>query len=781
MGGGRSVSPLRGAAWGAKARFLLQFTCNQLDQQGLTPVTYLLRPLTPPSCPGSVNFEITHSILGPLSVPDEDFEEVSQSEPIGPAATEARMNLWQAKALQFRAKAPLLRLQVRRQLFSTRAESKLGAKHFQELLKQKSSEWESQREDFERRLAALELEFSRTLSERQAVPVSSPPTQLLRPVLHGELPGGRREAKEFIKRLRRERLLDDARAARAKASLAAAVDRLALDLYEMEGHFVFELVQNADDNRYSSESGSDLPAMSLSLHEDQKGHHFFMSSNNEMGLRESDVSAMCDINASSKKGSCIGKKGIGWKSTFAVSDCPHVLSGSFTFCFDVKGPLKKMAYVTPTWLGTKDLQKLPLEVQDAHRKGGTVIYLPLSGGCTGVSEAFDLLREHQVTLLFLRRLKRISMRYVDGRTVTIEEASCEDGSHAVRVTDTAETSERLFRYAIHQHELPDLKPEVMRLAFPLDVKDMPSMAMHVGLPVRAVGFCFAVDAPFELVASRSDLHEGSPLNRLLCDAIPVAFRNFLTGDGDLVDGEAARYLGVDVLPGPMWQHLRKELVNCLNDICCIRTEEGELCLPKQCLERPKCIVAFKASQLIPNDLLMRSCQRSFVQRTSRETSQLEVLSLKHWAQVLKFRDEKWTKSLVAEAATWENPLDFFLPFCSYLEKELKADPTDFLQQLWDVELFSSFRSSPLKLCDGPFWSRCCVKIRADWQGIFCESKLLRILEPRLRFALQATTPSLLECLSATPTRATLVESCVSWHLTDFGPFSAPVPLGVDMT
>lgn len=780
MGGGRSVAPLRGAAWGAKARFLSQFAVfSVLDQQGLTPVAHLLRPLTPPSCPGSVNFEIIHSLLGPLSLPDEDFEEVSQAEPVGPAATEARMNLWQAKALQFRGRAPLLRLQVRRQLLEVKdVKGAKGAKHFEELLKQRSLQWESQREDFERRLAALELEFSRTLSERQTVTVSSPPTEERPSFVDGELPGGRREAKEFIKRLRKERLLDDGRAARAKASLAAAVERLALDLYEMEGHFVFELVQNADDNRYQN----DLPAMSLSLHGDPEGHHFFMSCNNEMGLRESDVSAMCDINASSKKGCCIGKKGIGWKSTFAVSDCPHVLSGSFTFCFDVKGPLKKMAYVTPTWLGTKDLQKLPVEVQEAHRKGGTVIYLPLSSGCTGVSEAFDLLREHQVTLLFLRRLKRISMRYVDGRTVTMEEASCEDGSHAVRVTDSENGSEGFFRYAIHQHELPDQK-DVMRLAFPLDIKDMasmPSMAMHVGLPVRAVGFCFAVDAPFELVASRSDLHEGSPLNRLLCDAIPVAFRNFLTGDGDLLDREAAqaaRYLGVDVLPGP-WQQLRKELVKCLNDICCIRTEQGELCLPKQCLERPKCVVAFKASQLIPNDLLMRSCQRSFVQTaretSTAETSSVEVLSLKHWAQVLKFRDEKWSKSLVAEAATWDNPLDFFLPFCSYLEKELKADPSEFLQQLWDVELFSSFRSSPLKLCDGPFWSRACVKLRADWQGIFCEAGLLRILEPRLRFALQATTPLLLECLSTTPTRATLVESCVSWHLTEFSALSAPV-------
>lgn len=39
-------------------------------------------------------------------------------------------------------------------------------------------------------------------------------------------------------------------------------------------------------------------------------------------------------------------------------------------------------------------------------------------------------------------------------------------------------------------------------------EDLSVMAVHVGLPVRAVGFCFAIDGPFDLVASRRDLHEG---------------------------------------------------------------------------------------------------------------------------------------------------------------------------------------------------------------------------------------------------------------------------------
>ena len=59
---------------------------------------------------------------------------------------------------------------------------------------------------------------------------------------------------------------------------------------------------------------------------------------NEKGFQAKDLYAMCQVGASSKpKGSGkIGRKGIGFKSVFQVTDCPVVLSPPFRFCFDVK-------------------------------------------------------------------------------------------------------------------------------------------------------------------------------------------------------------------------------------------------------------------------------------------------------------------------------------------------------------------------------------------------------------------------------------------------------------
>ena len=277
---------------------------------------------------------------------------------------------------------------------------------------------------------------------------------------------------------------------------------------------------------------------------------------------------------------CIGKKGIGWKSTFAVSNTPHVLSGSwvggcdealisagavlplvsamtlkmrschfasqlfsiaeysvsesssrgsgptldslsglgalsgaYTFKFDIAGPLETLGYVTPTWLTDKDLTELPAQVREAHAHGGTVIYLPLHAGFSGTVDAFDQLCEHRVTLLFLKQLHRIHFHYPDGKKVLIQrEAETQEG-HCVSVKSADSRSlEEHRHFAIHHFSLPKEEESAeqisIRLAFPLETEAFSAMAVHVGLPVRPVGFGFAIDAPFDLVASRADLHEG---------------------------------------------------------------------------------------------------------------------------------------------------------------------------------------------------------------------------------------------------------------------------------
>ena len=61
----------------------------------------------------------------------------------------------------------------------------------------------------------------------------------------------------------------------------------------------------------------------------------------EAGFSRADVCAVCDVGASTKQLSkqrraVTGHKGIGFKSCFMVSDRPCVVSGAFSFRFDMQ-------------------------------------------------------------------------------------------------------------------------------------------------------------------------------------------------------------------------------------------------------------------------------------------------------------------------------------------------------------------------------------------------------------------------------------------------------------
>ncbi|CAK9117074.1 unnamed protein product [Durusdinium trenchii] len=196
-----------------------------------------------------------------------------------------------------------------------------------------------------------------------------------------------------------------------RRSLTAAVDRLARDLYESQAHFLQELLQNADDNNYTE---GILPKLDLVLRGRPPDSHlapYFFAANNEVGLTEVDVRALCDISRSSKTqaGTTTGYKGVGWKSVFRVCETPHVLSQKWRFRFSSSG----LGMLTPTWLSEEDLRRLPSEVLDAHQRGETVFYLPLAdpgSSLPSIRTEMQTMEADFAQLLFLRRVMQISLR-----------------------------------------------------------------------------------------------------------------------------------------------------------------------------------------------------------------------------------------------------------------------------------------------------------------------------------------------------------------------------------
>ena len=93
-------------------------------------------------------------------------------------------------------------------------------------------------------------------------------------------------------------------------TLDRALEELSTNLYKKDFHFIMELIQNAEDNSYKE---NQEPSLKFILSED-----YLIIQNNEVGFKEENVRALCDIKKSTKKkvDGYVGEKGIGFKSVF---------------------------------------------------------------------------------------------------------------------------------------------------------------------------------------------------------------------------------------------------------------------------------------------------------------------------------------------------------------------------------------------------------------------------------------------------------------------------------
>jgi len=122
-----------------------------------------------------------------------------------------------------------------------------------------------------------------------------------------------------LEELRRERL-EWVEASR-KNGFEEGIERLLTDLYPDNAHFIYELLQNAEDAQATE--------VRFVLQEDRvefehNGHRLFSIE---------DVEAITGLGISTKKDNLtnIGKFGVGFKAVFAYTDTPEIRSGAFHF------------------------------------------------------------------------------------------------------------------------------------------------------------------------------------------------------------------------------------------------------------------------------------------------------------------------------------------------------------------------------------------------------------------------------------------------------------------
>ncbi|KAI1011485.1 hypothetical protein LB504_002189 [Fusarium proliferatum] len=235
------------------------------------------------------------------------------------------------------------------------------------------------------------------------------------------------EAEQIVRRLAkkygllREEMMDDIETFNAEYrreidetllevenELSHSIKILAKQLYGSGARFVFELLQNAEDNIFNkAQKAKALPFISFKIYPDK-----VIVECNEDGFREPDLQAICAVGRSTKSAyhGYIGAKGIGFKSVFIAASRVYIQSGNFSFEFRHKKTDPGIGMVRPIWVNPVEtipspLTRMTLYIHDQGDPGDLQHLRRI------ISMQFDDLQE--TCLLFLRKLEQISVEFYD--------------------------------------------------------------------------------------------------------------------------------------------------------------------------------------------------------------------------------------------------------------------------------------------------------------------------------------------------------------------------------
>ena len=178
-----------------------------------------------------------------------------------------------------------------------------------------------------------------------------------------------------------------------------------VEKYSDQAHFIYELLQNADD---AGATGARFILEKNQLIFAHNGTRHFSVSDPSREDQDSKIGALGDINAitsianSNKTEASIGKFGVGFKAVFQYTSTPHIYDQNYRFRID--------RFIVPSLLETD---------HDERNDGETLFVFPFDHPDRDATEAYDdisnKLKNLTYPLLFLSELKTISFE-VDGRT-----------------------------------------------------------------------------------------------------------------------------------------------------------------------------------------------------------------------------------------------------------------------------------------------------------------------------------------------------------------------------
>ncbi|KAG6505449.1 hypothetical protein ZIOFF_037805 [Zingiber officinale] len=345
-----------------------------------------------------------------------------------------------------------------------------------------------------------------------------------------------------------------------------AVLYLSEELYSKDVHFLMELVQNAEDNKYAEGVTPSLEFLITSKDITATGAKTtLLLFNNEIGFSPSNIDSICRIGKSTKKRKrhlgYIGEKGIGFKSVFLISSKPYIFSNGYQICFDEEpSPDCNLGYIVPEWVdenpSLSEIQNLYGSTKSLPK---TIIILPLKMEKESVVKE-QLSNLQPEVLLFLSKIRQLSVRGDSedskcntGCKISISgEDNCQTRrnmnaeSYPLHLTaqegDKGDEEQCCYymwkqRFPVKQECISKKRAEVdewvITLAFPfgrrLNRGGMRMSGVYSFLPTdMETGFPFIIQADFLLVSSRESIQLNNPWNEGILSCVPSAFTNAFT-------------------------------------------------------------------------------------------------------------------------------------------------------------------------------------------------------------------------------------------------------------
>lgn len=341
---------------------------------------------------------------------------------------------------------------------------------------------------------------------------------------------------------------------------------LLADRYDDRTHFIFELLQNAEDalsrcgDRHGPRKVSfELTSTRLAL------SHFGRPFN------EADVRGVCGIAESTKDKFSIGRFGIGFKSVYTFTDRPEIHSGDEDFAIK--------DYVQPQRADSTE-----------RAAGETQIVLPLKTGDKTAQQEITAGFQHlgPGALLFLRHIEEINWNVEGGASGFYLRSNPEAfGQNVQRITVIGQESGKAEVdqnwLVFHRDVFSDTKEKVGRVevAFSLvAVKDAPgrwsvqpvaASPLVVFFPtVVPTNLGFLVQGPYLTTPSRDNIPRGEPWNQHLVketSSLLVEAMRWMR-DNAMLDTSALRCLPLDrekfpegAMFAPIFETVRQALLD----------------------------------------------------------------------------------------------------------------------------------------------------------------------------------------------------------------------------